>query len=299
MANINQKTALALSVVFGLATAALVYYKTQPLNAGANAPVETKVGVLVARELISPRTTIQPEMLAVKLYTRDEEPPEAVREMTLATGKVALKQIPAGAPITKDIIGERGPDLGLSYALKPFQRAVTVPIDPVSGVAGYLKPGDRVDVLATYSGSETNTARVVLQDVELLAIGNQPASTTDVKDKPNTPADAVTATLAVGADQMQLLALTAAKAKIQLALRSPDDHAYVPPKRVTTTEVFGGSAQRSPAPAPPPAAVAAPVQMRPFAVETPMPRARETKPAPVQKTVTVTRGTDTQTVPVQ
>jgi pilus assembly protein CpaB len=296
MANINQKTALALSVVFGLATAALVYYKTQPSNAGANTPLETKVGVLVAREMISPRTTIQPEMLVVRMYARDEEPPEAVREMTLATGKIALQQIPAGAPLTQRMIGDRGPGLGLSFGVKPFQRAVTVPIDPVSGVAGYLKPGDRVDVLATYSGSENNTARVVLQDVELLAIGNQPASTTDVKDKPNTPADAVTATLAGSADQMQLLALTAAKAKIQLALRSPDDHAYVPPTRVTTTEVFGGNTQRTPAP--PPAAVAAPVQMRPLAVETSAP-VRSAKPAPAQKTVTVTRGTDTQTVPVQ
>jgi pilus assembly protein CpaB len=296
MAKIDQRTALALSLVFGLATAGLVYYKTQPTAASVQDRPAPKVEVVVARQTISPRATIQPEMLAIRNYDEGKQPSDAVRGMSAALGKVAMRQIPSGTVITAEMVAEKGPGLGLSYNLKPYQRAVTVPIDPVSGVAGYLKPGDRVDVVATYSGSATNTSRVVLQDVELLAIGNQPASTSNVKDKPYLPADAVTATLAVGADQMQVLALTAAKAKLQLALRSPDDHAYVAPTPITTTQVFGGS-ERAPAP---PAPVAPPVQA--IAVEpTPAVRAaprQAAKPAP-RKTIEVTRGTETQDVPIQ
>lgn len=296
MANINKTTLFTLSALFGLATVALVYYMLRPQLRGTSIPRPVTVQVVIARETISPRTTIRPEALAYRTVEDGKQPPNAVTGFDAAMGKVAVTQIPGGTPITADMLATRGPALGLSYDLKPFQRAVTVPIDPVSGVAGYLKPGDRVDVLATYTGQENNTARVVLQDRELLAIGNEPTNTANAKESPNKPADAVTATLVVDADQVALLALTAAKAKIHLALRSPDDHAIVIPKPITTTQVFGGERKAASPGAPMP-----PLRME---LTTSIPSApaapKHTVKAPArQRSIEVTRGTDTKTIAIQ
>lgn len=301
MAKINQATSLALAAVFGLATAGLVYYyKGQPQVAGQEAQPAKTAEIVVARETISPLATIKPEMLSKRAYAVNEQPDLAIRDFNGVIGKVATRQIPSGAPVTADVVADLGPGLGMSGALKDTRRGMAVSIDPVSGVAGYLKPGNRVDVLATFSGHETDVSRVVLQDIELLAIGNEPANTANAKEKANTPAEAVTATLAVNPDQMAVLALVQARAKIQLALRSLDDHAYVEPRKITTTQVFGGQVQ----PAPPPA-TAAPVAPPVRAVEVQSSAAVHVAPHPVskppapKKTVEVTRGTETQNVPVQ
>lgn len=297
MANTNKSTLFALSALFGLATVAVVYYILRPHNGGGTVARPETAQVVIARETISPRTTIGPEALAYRAVAEGQQPPNAITGFDAAMGKVAVTQISGGTAITTDMLASKGPGLGLSYDLKPFQRAVTVPIDPVSGVAGYLKPGDHVDVLATYTGQETNTTRVVLQDRELLAIGNEPANTANAKESPNKPADAVTATLMVDADQVSLLALTAAKAKIQLALRSPDDHATVVPTPITTTQVFGGERRTQPMVTPP--APPTPVQMMPTVAPQPVAPKPTVKPPAPHKTVEVTRGTATEKVPIQ
>ncbi|HEY3415012.1 MAG TPA: Flp pilus assembly protein CpaB [Armatimonadota bacterium] len=302
MAKINQATSLGLAAVFGLATAGLVYYYVgQSRGAGGQAQPEPTVQIVVARDTISPRATIKPEMLTQRAYALRGLPDGAIRDFNGAIGRVALRQIPSGTAVTSDSIADRGPGLGMSYSIKDNRRAVAVPIDPVSGVAGYLKPGDRVDVLATFSGHESDVTRVVLQDIELMAIGNQPATTANVKDKPNAPAEAVTATLAVNPEQMSVLALVTARAKIQLALRSPDDHAYVPPASITTTQVFGGPARPTAPPAPAAAPAAPPVrtvEIQPSPAPRPTPRPAS-KPPVARRSVEVTRGTETKDVPVQ
>jgi pilus assembly protein CpaB len=300
MANINRSTLFALATLCGLATVALVYFFFHQQTGATGNKMPVTVQEVVARNTISPRTTVGPEMLAYRSVETGKQPSGAVTSFETAMGRVAVMQIAAGTPITADMLATKGPGLGLSFGVKEFHRAISVPIDPVSGVAGYLKPGDRVDVLATYTGSETNTARVVLQDVELLAIGDEPASTTNAKSSPNRPAEAVTATLSVDADQAAVLALTTAKAKIHLALRSPDDHAVVAPVPITTTKVFG--AERTNTPPIAPAAPAAIAQAVPVATPAPAshPASKPVAKAPTpRKTVEVTRGTETQRVVIQ
>ncbi|HEY3267583.1 MAG TPA: Flp pilus assembly protein CpaB [Armatimonadota bacterium] len=306
MRTMNRRTAILLSLVFGLAVAGIVFVMTRPQPVAGERQRQT-VTVVVATQDISPRTTIRPEMVARHTIQADVAPAGAESDFTGVFGKVTMRQIEKGETILATDVASAGPQLGLSYGLKGNWRAQTVAIDPVSGVAGFLKAGDHVDVIATYTAQETNVTRTVLQNVELMAIGSQPSTTSRADERANkAETDAVTATLKVTPQQVDTLALVSAKAKIHLALRSPDDKSITPPSPVTTRAVFGvgdGAVQAPPAsppqaaaPAPAPAYYPSPERPQPA----PTPRAAtggKAKAAPADSVV-VTRGTDTQEVPV-
>jgi Flp pilus assembly protein CpaB len=114
-------------------------------------------------------------------------------------------------------------------------------LDPVVGVAGFIRPGDHVDVIATFTIEEGTVTKTILQDVELLATGahasaNQSANTGDntarSSDQPN-------ATLLVLPTQAERLILADEKGKIRLALRRADDKAVAKTRGVTGRAVIG------------------------------------------------------------
>ncbi len=115
---------------------------------------------------------------------------------------------------------------GLVYTITPGNRAVTVGINPVNGVAGFLEPGDRVDVVATVkvSGSGRNTAisTTIIQNARVLAAGKNlfPVNPT-VPDE-----EMKTVTLEVTPQKAQLLSLAEKEGTINLLLRSPADGNY-------------------------------------------------------------------------
>jgi pilus assembly protein CpaB len=111
---------------------------------------------------------------------------------------------------------------GLPPAIPPGLRAVSVRVNEVIGVAGYVLPGTRVDVVATVSpnGNATDiTSKVVLTNVQVLAAGTKIERDTD-KNKPM-PVSVVT--LLVDPEEAERLTLASTEGKIQLALRNPLD----------------------------------------------------------------------------
>jgi pilus assembly protein CpaB len=111
---------------------------------------------------------------------------------------------------------------GLTPAIPPGLRAVSVKVNEVIGVAGYVLPGTHVDVVATVSPNQNQadmTTKVILTNVEVLAAGTKIERTTD-KDKPM-PVTVVT--MLVDPEQAERLTLASTEGKIQLALRNPLD----------------------------------------------------------------------------
>src|SRR5439155_20333240 len=111
---------------------------------------------------------------------------------------------------------------GLPPAIPPGLRAVSVRVNEVIGVAGYVLPGTRVDVVATVNptGNSTDmTSKVVLTNVQVLAAGTKIDRETD-KNKP-IPVSVVT--LLVDPEEAERLTLASTEGKIQLALRNPLD----------------------------------------------------------------------------
>ncbi|HET9553277.1 MAG TPA: Flp pilus assembly protein CpaB [Anaeromyxobacteraceae bacterium] len=144
--------------------------------------------------------------------------------------------------------------------LAPGMRAVAVRVDDVVGVAGFVHPGDSVDVIATIrldGGNAVTSSKVILQNIKVLAVGKE----LDQRAKgPDKVVQATVATLQVDAPQSERLALASVQGKLLLSLRSSADVEVVPTSGMTASALLALPApQAAPArPAPTRVAQAAP-----------------------------------------
>jgi len=153
---------------------------------------------------------------------------------------------------------------GLPPVIPPGYRALSVRVNDVIGVAGYVLPGTHVDVVATVNPTQQPTdvtSRVVLTNVQVLASG-----TKIEQSENNKPVQVSVVTLLVNPDEAEKLTLASTEGKIQLALRNPLDKTApatpgirpaalmgAAPVRVATVSRQTRVAAPAPAPAPPPA----------------------------------------------
>ena len=165
----------------------------------------------------------------------------------------------AREPVTAIKLSSRGG--GLSMLVRPNMRAASLEVNQVSGVSGFVLPGDRVDVLATidpHNSADDAVTRTVLQNVEVLASGQKTAQ------QDNKPITVQSVTILVDPHGAETLALAMHEGKIHLVLRNPDDQATVPVGSLSTREMLGverpepvvtrmpssTGSRRAPAPAP-------------------------------------------------
>jgi pilus assembly protein CpaB len=146
----------------------------------------------------------------------------------------------------------------LSAALNEGMKAITIRVNDVLGVAGFVLPGDRVDILLTREAG----VDVLLQGVKVLAIDQ----TAD--DRRNEPAVVKAVTFEVSTEEAQILTLAATVGQLSLALRNIASAGIEETKRVTLADLFGGAIaaaamEEEAAPTvPPPAPVVTPAPPR-------------------------------------
>lgn len=167
--------------------------------------------------------------------------------------RVALTPIARKEPILRSKITAPGQRATLSTILDPGKRAVTVRVDDVRGVAGFIQPGDRVDVVLIRTQGETKTGEgysdVILQSARVLAIDQ----ITGERTEQATVAKAVT--LEVSAEEAQKILLATSVGRLSLVLRQPDETTSVanadPVRRVTERDLSTAPVEVKPvAPAP-------------------------------------------------
>jgi len=127
---------------------------------------------------------------------------------------------------------------GLPPAIPPGLRAVSVRVNEVIGVAGYVLPATRVDVLATVSPTGQNTdmtSKVILTNVQVLAAGTKIERDTDK----NKPMAVSVVTLLVAPEEAERLTLASTEGKIQLALRNPLDKTMPETHGIRPAALFG------------------------------------------------------------
>ena len=293
---------LGLALGAGLAAALLAFLMVRSHTpAGASAP-ET-VFVVVAARAIPARTRLTTSLVQSRSLSDVRLPEGDFSTPMEVVGKITTQAIPVGSAITKDALAAPGAANGLAFALPPSLRAVTIALDPSDGVDQFASPGDHVDILATDEpGSSPAQTRTVLQNVDLLAVGAQTSTEVALATASPLPAGGVShVTVAVSPAQAQVLVLAAARGKIHLALRPADD---------------GGIAALPPLPAPPVPALPVPrslpsrpktrphyrslVTVAPDALPpiplSPLPVVAP--PRPVAVTITVIKGSQSQTVSV-
>lgn len=147
-----------------------------------------------------------------------------------------LRAIVANEPVLATKVAGFGDAETLSRRIDLDKRAFTIRINDVSGVAGFLFPGDRVDVMLTrqIGADETNLATdIILQNIIILGIDQE---TTDTR---NMPAVARTATVEVDPEQSQKLALAQQIGTLSLALRPVQSAEQVTSRRVSAADLGG------------------------------------------------------------
>jgi pilus assembly protein CpaB len=159
-----------------------------------------------------------------------------IKDVVGASRRVVLTPIEANETILSSKITGPGQRATLSATLQDGMRAVTIRVNDVEGVAGFVLPGDRVDIALTRQVDKTATTDVVLQNTRVLAI-DQTAD--ERNDKPSV---VKAVTLEVDTAAAQKLALAASVGTLSLMLRKAGEVTAETTKRVTLSDLINGGA---------------------------------------------------------
>lgn len=205
---------LALAACSGLATAFVARQAAEQRPAGRPVVVASAVATIgQAAQLAQPRVVHWPHGEAL--------PQGAFSDPGLLAGRVLARSLVPGEPVLESSLLPQGSEPGLAALIGESARAVSVQVDEFVGVAGFLQPGSKVDVLATGGGAAEGEA--VLQNVRVLAVDVRTAR------GDGTPQPAKVVTLEVSPRQAQALVQAEASGKIKLAMRNPKDDSHSRP----------------------------------------------------------------------
>ncbi len=212
-----------LVLVFGVALAggalffASEYFKGIKASMAQQGP-ET-VRVLVAKRALSYGSTIQTGHLQWVEWPKSAVPPGAftsVQELLGEKGdrrRIVLRSIEPGEPVLEGKITKFGESPRMAMNLGAGMRAVSIKIDAVSGVAGFVAAGDRVDILLTRTQQDQLTSSVILQGITVIAV-DQRSNSESIGARLGR-----TVTVEVDTVQAQKLALAQQVGKLSLTLR--------------------------------------------------------------------------------
>jgi len=215
----------ATAVVIGLITSLLVVGWLRDINhrsaAEAAIPVMTTGEVVVAKVDLAWGTKLTPEMLQVVNYPAGALPEGYYKNVDDLKDAVLLQNLTTNEVILRSKLAS-GKDVGAGVAAvtDPMKRAMSVKVDEVIGVSGFIKPGDHVDVMVTIepdSKSQNPVAKMILGNLKVLAAGMQFEKNGNEKD----PKPVQVMTLEVDIEEAEKLALASTQGKLRLALRNP------------------------------------------------------------------------------
>jgi len=216
--NIRLPKGIPYLVLAGLAGLVATLTIHRYIAAKTAVPVKPTDPIVVAEADIAPGTALEARMLKTAAWPRDIVPPKAVRSPKDVQGRVVQVPIARGEPILLTKLAPEGTAAGLGGLLDPNKLAVTVRVDDVSGVAGFINPGDRVDLLVEMpapEGKGEHFSKILLQNLKVLSKGQIWDQTAEKK-----PQVVNTVTLEVTPEEAEIVNLATNQGKIRLALRN-------------------------------------------------------------------------------
>jgi pilus assembly protein CpaB len=212
----SRKVAIIIAILMGGLAVFLtqVYFKQKE---AAFQVEETRV-VVAARD-ITKGSTIDHNMLTYKMMPTNFIQPGALKMRELAVGKTAVVTIMAGEQILANKLATPGKGLTLAGKTPPGKRAATIALDLTSTVGGMVRPGDHVDILASFSNP--SVILTLFQDVLILAVGQEMIASAGEKGRQARPVSSrrETITLALSPQEVQILSVAMEYGKIRLTLR--------------------------------------------------------------------------------
>jgi len=255
MARMRVFLVLLLALTAGGALAWGTYgYVSTPQGSSASA-IPSKPVVVAASDLPLGAELTADDVKVIE-WPASAVPAEAISDPKEVVGRGLVMPVVQYEPILPLKLASKEAGAGLPPVIPPGLRAMSVRVNEVIGVAGYVVPGTRVDVLTTINPGQqqtTMTSKVILTDVQVLAAGTKLDNTAD-KDKP-VPVSVVT--LLVNPDEAERLTLAASEGKIQLALRNPLDRSAPATRGVRPAVLLGSEPATRVVPSPRAAATVA------------------------------------------
>jgi pilus assembly protein CpaB len=213
------------AIVAGLGAALLITRYLERRTVSVSTPTSK---IVVAAMDLPLATRLRPEQLRMADWPVTAMPPGAIRDVKEAVDHILTSRVLEGEPLLPGKLAARDAGNGLAALIPSNMRAIAVRVDDVVGVAGFIHPDDRVDVIVTIhpvkpADSEA-TSKVILQNVKVLAVGKE----LEVNERNRNQANPVTvATLLVNPEESEKLALSATEGRLMLTLRSWTDNQAV------------------------------------------------------------------------
>ena len=207
--------------------------------------------VVVARVAIPVGTKLVAEQLMVVQFSNESAPDGAFEAPEKLVGRVAVTNLAVRDPVVESRLAPEGTAGGLSAIIPEGYRAMTVKVDDVVGINGFIMPGTLVDVVVVITPTEPSAgqagpiSKIVLQNIKVLANGQN-------IDKPENQRDANSVkavTLLVLPEQAEKLALATSEGKLQLVMRNSIDQGDEQTKGIDKRTLLNGD-RAVPAPDP-------------------------------------------------
>lgn len=228
---------LLLAIILGIFSATLVYVYIN----GVTSKFENSkyVNIIVAKVPITEKSVILETMLVKKKILIGEIMPLNITRGSEIIGKIALYPINQGEEILSNQIISIGDNKeGLRYTIPTGKRAFMIP--ELTGISALLKPGDRVDVIANVAGNEEtpiNYTALVLEDIEVLSIGNDMGAVTGGTQGAKTEV-AKTIVLSVSVKESLKLKMAVERGTVSVILRPPTDKIKAGASTITVDEII-------------------------------------------------------------
>lgn len=240
------------------------YVQAVPTTSTVSVPTTP---VVVAAANLDVGTALRTEDVKTVQWPTASLPAGAFSKPADVVGRGLIQPIVEHEPILPGTLASKEAGVGLPPIIPEGMRAVSVRVNDVIGVAGYILPGNHVDVLVDISPTDQHTdvtSKVILTDIQVLTAGTKIERDVE-KDKPVTVS---VVTLLVDPGQAERLTLASTEGKIQLALRNPMDKTAPDTPGIKPAVLLGkvasahpaGPARRAPAAPKAAAAPAAPPQ---------------------------------------
>ena len=214
------------------------------------------VPVVVAAKTIPVGTRLTSADVRIVAWPSRNQVPGAFNDAKVVVDRGVIETIAENQPLTTRNVASPESGAGLPPVIPQGMRAMSVRVNEVIGVAGFVLPGTRVDVLVTVdddgqqNGPNEPMSRTVVSNVQVLTAGTR-YDQEEAKD--GKPQRSTVVTLAVNPDDGERIALAATKGSISLALRNPLDVEPTATRGIKLAALMRGTADPEPQPRPGPA----------------------------------------------
>jgi pilus assembly protein CpaB len=245
-----KKKLLIAAVIVGLFAAGLVYLAIDKQNDQVETLLENQVKVVKAARNIPQGTPLKKDHITVDKVPKKFLPHNVLLKSDLSyyLDQPLKKDVKEGKMIVTGDFEVEEVANNLAAKIPEKERAMSMPVDNISGVSGLLRPGDRVDIIGTFpTGSQEQVipeagggssvgyiTMTLLQNVTLLAVGQDIQS--NAGENGNNSYNSVT--LSVTVEEAELLTIAQTRGELELLLRHPEDVDIEPIKRKTLREVL-------------------------------------------------------------